>query len=164
MSWPLSIFPVQEVCAVLYLVFSVLIGLPFWDLKLVSVSWTLMCSFRYTRLILLLCIFRRLVFLSLFLFVILLLSFCTLQKTLSKLRSFISKVQSFFSVLFLVLLTYFQWRLSISNENAHHSMIGTFLSSESILSNIQVSYNYHPRIRMPYSCLIPGFNSCEDFE
>ena len=162
-SWPLSFFLVQKVCAVLYLVFCVLIGPPFWDLKLVSVPWTLMCSFRCTRLILLLCIFRRLVFLSHIFFWSYFCLSVRYRKPYPNCGHLYPKYSHFFSSI-LVLPTYFQWRLSISNENAHHSMIGTFLSSESILSNIQVSHNYHPGIRMPYSCLIPEFDSCEDFK
>ena len=57
----------------------------------------------------------------------------------------------------------FQWHLSISNQNPHHTMIGTFLLSASVLSNIQDSNNYHRGVHMPFLCLLSRFNSCEGF-
>ena len=58
---------------------------------------------------------------------------------------------------------YFQWRLFISNQNAHHIMIGTSLLSASVLSNIQDSNDHHPGVCMPCSCLLSRFNSYQGF-
>ena len=98
-----------------------------------------------------------------FLFIISFLPFCTLQDILSKLQSFVSKVWLLYSGSILVLLIYFQWRLSISNKNAHHTMIGTFPLSTSVLSNVKDSNDYCPGVCLPSSRLLSRFSSCEGF-
>ena len=86
-----------------------------------------------------------------------------LQDIFIKLQSFFSMVWLLFLISILVLLMYFQWRLSISDKNAHHAMIGTSLLSVSVLSNIQDSNNYHPGVCMPFSCLLCRFNLFQGF-
>src|SRR5260221_6980067 len=86
-----------------------------------------------------------------------------LQEVFSKLESFVSEVQLLFSGSILVELMCFQWHLSISNPNPHHTMIGAFLLSASVLSNVQDRNNHHPGVCMPFLCLLSGFTSCEGF-
>ena len=126
---------VQQVNMFLYLTFHVLIYLFVFYPKLVSVLCYLIFDV-LTRIFPL--DFQKVIFsLSFNFFCILTFAFCMLQQTLSKLQSFVGKVWLLLSHFTQFVLIYTQWRLSISNKNAHHTMIGTFLLSASILlSNI----------------------------
>jgi hypothetical protein len=71
-------------------------------------------------------------------------SFSTLQTLFSALSFFITNVLFLFYHSFLVLLICSQKILSISNDDTHHIMIGIFLLSAILTSNIFHSNNPHP--------------------
>ena len=69
-------------------------------------------------------------------------------------------------MLIFLIYSHWQWHLSISDQNPHHTMIGTFLLSHNLhlyFLTFQASNNYHAGVCMPFSCLLSRFSSCEGF-
>jgi len=83
-----------------------------------------------------------------------LLSFSVSKALLSKLSTFFSKVLLLFYSFIFVLPTHFQPPLSISSDDhIHHKLIGTFLLSASVISDIKNSGNPHSWTCMSFLCL-----------
>jgi hypothetical protein len=81
--------------------------------------------------------------------------FFKLQAMHSTLASFVNNV--WLLLLYspiLVLLIHLQQLLSISSGNHLHTMIGNFLLSASVISNIKNSGNSHSGVCLPSLCLI----------
>jgi hypothetical protein len=80
--------------------------------------------------------------------------FSILQILFSTLSSFIANVLLLFHHSVLILIVHFQQTLSISNDDAHHTMIGIFFLSASLISNISNSDTSHLGSCLHFLCHI----------
>ena len=78
------------------------------------------------------------------------LSFSALQAVYSKLASFVANVLLSFNASIFVSLIHFQPPLSISSDDTHHILIGTFLPPASTVSDVQNSHTSHFGVCMPF--------------
>jgi len=76
------------------------------------------------------------------------------QTLFSTLSSFLANVLLLIYHYILVLLMHFQPSLGVSNDDTHHAMIGMFLLSVFLISNISNSDTSHPGSHLPLLCLL----------